>query len=314
MSHGDKNSTQATTIIPAEEWLGEKKCPHRMLHPEECTLCFPKPELGVGGGVEMNSLFADSSKPCHDTPTHSIPLRVRDKVRVVAMGKGVHVYGITGVKDGEIREWNESYGGRGAWVVYLNGLGYTLTFFPEDLTLIPTEADIVVGSVWEYGGHMLSQAREKRIITSAEKDRWIADKGSGSKSFLLNNAKLIHRGDEVREIEYTKVEPLEFHGRAIDMLLAEQQTNKKEKKMKRAEKEIAIGNPVEDTSCNNQGIAVALYPKTKQVSYEEADGTVRTVHVSQLISRFKMADPKPEPVKKATKKKTKKTTKKKAGK
>lgn len=135
---------------------------------------------------------------------------------------------------------------------------------------------------------------------------------SWNKSKFLKENKLIHRGDEVgekkSEVLNGVIEEALICGQVfthIDMAKIynePKQTNKKEKKMKRAEKVIKEGMIVMDRDCRNVGKVEAIYVNQGMVTYtDQSDYTIHTVDIGRLYIPLEMPKPKPEPKKKAKK-------------
>ena len=233
-------------------------------------------------------------------PTYEVPLRVGDSVRVSS-------YGYENNKEFIIERIDSNL----SFPYILSG-GVNST--GNDLELIPTEADITVGSVWEGIGTSGWNEGETRTIEEVCGDgcyKYVytkeVQKGVNTAfNSLLEHFKLIHRGDgEVKlRLTYTTSSNNPVSGKIKWIETDEAKPNKKEKKMKRAEKVIKEKDAVIDRECNNEGIVVAVYPETNQASYKDnANGKVLTVDIGRLYQQF--VAPKPKPVK--AKKKNKKT-------
>lgn len=126
-----------------------------------------------------------------------------------------------------------------------------------------------------------------------------------TKDYFLENYKLIHRGDEEEIIlRYTTTSDSPVNGEISWVImdeLTEKQTNKKEKKMKRADVTIKEKMIIMDRDCGNTGEVISIHPETDQVVYKDLES--KLVEIQDISSLYKpLVMPKPKPTKKSKKK------------
>lgn len=218
---------------------------------------------------------------------YKVDLRVRDKVRVLGfehLGNGLGEILPSIPRQGDI------------FNVLINGLSGGSYINKSHLTLIPTEKDIVVGSVWED-----KWSATKRTVTFAGKHEIFTDSVYHS-DFRWNNAsdflarhKLIHRGEEeVGEVDRQCKEIV-----SVFKLDINDYTKQKEKKMKT--KVISTGQEIIDDACKNIGKVVHYDEELGEVVYKEVDktgascGNLTIGHIDNIyVSPVKVVMPKPE--------------------
>ena len=236
--------------------------------------------------------------------THTVPLRVDDRVRVVGLSdRGYERHPKGSIKQVTTDDYNDgTYG--------IEGYVYP----SASLELIPTEADITVGSVWEaLDGCNYVYKGEIRTVKEIDGTR-IKNKENGlglQFQRLLKDFKLIHRGDGevvfgkhshfdgVNDYQSVTITPQHLDAE----LIITTKTNKKEKKMKikKAEQVLRVGMPMMDMNCGNFGIVQLIHEKTGKVVYEDqVTGDIETTDITKCYKQFVL--PKPKPVKKKTKK------------
>lgn len=207
--------------------------------------------------------------------------KVGDKVRIVGndSSKG---------QEGEIID---GYKGNYSHLVFFLS-GIRLPFQSEDLELIPTEEDIMVGSVWEH--NTLPSIKREIIIV---KDKIITLRDGVRLDWTFKNFLSLHKliskpNQEVR----TDFNLENIESASTDGTITLKQTNKKEKKMKT--KVIAVNLEIIDKACDNIGKVVHFDPDG-EVVYKEANGKLCIGQIENIyVSPVKVVMPKEKPVKK----------------